>query len=254
MNDELLKSLATIAREEQEASRTIYVHELEQVASGTLPEKRKVALKELAMKDKELSLAIGLFEPMGDGFINSVEKRINDERRADSVTIPIRIRRAPLIATIAGLAAAAAIVLLWMLPTKHDAPLPEYTLRVSGAVQQLRDPSLLNSSLDSPAQFLPGSILTLVARPSEAVHGQVTAKCFAQRGDGYELLAVEPQVSTKGAVRVVVEIGESDGLPRGEWTLWIAIGRLEDLPSSNRFPSGKETESVRLVKVRLKIE
>jgi len=138
-------------------------------------------------------------------------------------------------------ALAACAFLLVLRPSPfHDGapPLPDYSARIEGGLQDSRGAAPSGSPSGSPSgridgavqRVTPQSVLTIVVTPAVDVRGEVGARVFLVGGGRVRELSVRPQVAPSGAVRVEVT-GLADLLDRSGSTaqLRVTVGHPEAL-------------------------
>jgi len=128
--------------------------------------------------------------------------------------------------------AACALLLVLRPSTFHDGtpPLPGYSARIEGGLQDSRGAGPAGSIDGAVQRVAPQSVLTIVATPAVDVRGEVAARAFLVEGGRVLELSVRPQVAPSGAVRVEVT-GLADLLDRSGSTaqLRLAVGHPEAL-------------------------
>ncbi len=184
-DDDLLARLGSIARErEQEAD--------EELAAPTLALRDAAALREAV-----IAQALAQARP----------------RRA----------AAPVRRAFAGaMVAAAALILLWLLP-KRVAPLPEYALLHRGGLAQER-----GTVHGEVLQLRPSSRLELELKPERDVVGEVQLRVLVQRGTELSPLSISQiERSDTGSFRVTLSAEHALGTRFGPLTIVAVVCRRE---------------------------
>jgi hypothetical protein len=238
MNDDrILQSLGDLARREGEADRARFDERWDRLAAGTLSPEEDAELRALAATSPELREAYEAFRPLGP----DVQARIV-EKVAELVPAPVPqplpfYRRAAArrievwLGSAAAIAAALFLVIRIWIP---GAPLPPYQVDPVLGVQSQRGEPTATSGLPV---FVPGSLLTVSARPSKPVEGPVEARGFVRPlSGGGAVVPLDPQPPFKienGAVRLRATLGQEIRLTSGDWRLWIVVGRPGKIPTAS---------------------
>lgn len=150
-------------------------------------------------------------------------------------------------------AAAAAIVMWWVYPPSEDVrgldnpvvavqdtvpplqPLPGYVLETDGGLKQLRgDTEGETSPDDARHRYHRDTAFEWVLRPKADFEQAVGVRAFAFVGGGSAGLPLQlddlAKVAPTGAIRIAGKIAELK-LEPGRYTIALAIGRSEDLPT-----------------------
>jgi hypothetical protein len=232
-DDRLLKELARLAREQQAKEADT---RWDALAAGTLSPEEVERLREEARTSPEAAAAWELFRPMEADFRSEVVQQARQSlgaapaapTRAAAPARVLRPRSWWQWAVPAALAASLMIVVLG--PWRGGPALPSYEIRLSGATRTLRSAS--PEPRTGPAAFADGNRFELVLTPESSAGEDVEARAFVVEGDRLrELQAPAPSRSSDGAVRIAGVVGQDVPLPRGEFTLLVAVGRPGSLPS-----------------------
>jgi hypothetical protein len=243
MNDDrLLRELGLLAREEERAEKARFDERWDRLAAGTLTAEEEAELRALAETSPEAREAWEAFRPLGPEFqarvVESIAAELPKEARGRLIPFCPAARIGGWVTATA--AAAACLFVLLRSPASEPA-LPVYTAELSGGAQAWRGDEP-NPAGRQPV-FVPGSMMTLVARPSKPVDGRrLDARGFLGPQTGRaDLVRWKPEqdfeIADDGAVRLRGNLGEEIQLARGEWTVWIVIG------SKGRVPSASELQS-----------
>jgi hypothetical protein len=281
--DELMLSLAEIAREEQEGcdrdtedrsteDRNSGISpELpwEALAEGHLDQEQKETLRRAAEESATAMAAYEAFRPLGPDFEARMqaavaphlpkalpEDAIEDQVGLgeipdspavgrDSNPLPFRQRERKKLHWLPMVAGLAACLLFFLWPRGMEwAPLPSYTAKISGGVQTMRD---LSTTQQKSVGYSRQGQLEALLRPEIATTGTVVARAYLGTPKGIEILPFEPEVSEQGAIRLRIAISSLLPFDLDSATLYLAAGRPDSLPSASEvadLPSGKETWSV----------
>src|SRR5438067_1157895 len=173
-DDKLLSALGRVAAE-QAAERD------PSFAGGEDPE----IARRLLAPPSEASI-----ERMARGVVD----RLGTERRRPSAVAPIR-RRALTWAGIASVPLAAAAALL-LLVARPEAPLPSYTLSVTGGARGERGPEARAAA--EPIAVAPQTEVVLLARPDARAEGSVHTATFLLRAGAPVAVPSTSEASAKG--------------------------------------------------------
>lgn len=144
-------------------------------------------------------------------------------------------------------AAAAAIVMWWVVPPSEDVrgldnpvvaardPLPGYVLETDGGLKQMRgDTDGETSPDDARHRYHRDTPFEWILRPKADFEHAVGVRAFAFVGGGSAGLPLQlddlAKVAPTGAIRIAGKISELD-LEPGRYTIALAVGRAEDLPT-----------------------
>jgi hypothetical protein len=254
--DQLLKDLGDLARQEDEAERTRLDERWDRLAAGTLSAAEEAELEALAARSEDAREALEAFRPLGAGFQARAVAAATAELTGGSAPEPAERggaarllpfhRAAKRLPVWFGAAAAAAAALFFVL-RNPAVPLPLYTASLTGGAQSQRGEPAPSSG---PPVFLPGSLLTLTASPQSPVAGAVEARGFLSRLLGAaDLRPLEPQPRFEirnGTVRLRATLGRELRIPPGAWRIWIVVGRPGKMPSSDdlagKLPAGENRQ------------
>jgi len=235
MSDNLwTRELTQVNREIQEEERRRLDERWDQLSGGELSPEEEVELRALAESSEEGREAWEAFRPLGPDFHASVVQAIREQGSAPEVEpvkplpepLPFRRRTfAPAGWGALVAAAAAAVVVLLVRPA---APLPDYSLDVSGGSVVWRGE--VPESARGPV-FAPGDRITVVLRPATRTKGKdLEAQCYLLRGPDLRRLELRREIDPgTGAVKMEGSIGRD--LQPGAWTLWAVVGRQGKLPA-----------------------
>jgi hypothetical protein len=146
--------------------------------------------------------------------------------------------------------AAAAIVMWWVVPPSDDVreldnpvvatrdtdtPLPGYVLETDGGLKQLRGETEGDTSPDDARhRYHRDTPFEWVLRPKADFEHAVSVRAFAFVDGGSAGLPLQlddlAKVAPTGAIRIAGKIAELD-LEPGRYTIALAVGRVEDLPT-----------------------
>lgn len=143
--------------------------------------------------------------------------------------------------------AAAAIVMWWVVPPSDDVreldnpvvaardPLPGYVLETDGGLKQLRGETEGETSPDDVRhRYHRDTPFEWVLRPKADFEHAVSVRAFAFVDGGRAGLPLQlddlAKVAPTGAIRIAGKIAELD-LEPGRYTIALAVGRVEDLPT-----------------------
>jgi hypothetical protein len=225
MSDELWqRELAQVNRDQQEEERRRLDERWDRLSHRELSPEEEAELRALAETSEEARAAWEAFRPLGPDFHASVVQAVRKQGLVPPAKLlPFRPRLAQWSA-VAALAAAASVVLLLRPP----APLPNYSLKVSGGVHEGRgqEPETAKTPV-----LAPGDRFQVVMRPQTAVSraSRLEALCFVARDREVHTLEARSEIYSGGAVKM--EGSVSRELPPGAWTLWTVVGRRGKLPS-----------------------
>jgi len=218
-NDELLKALADVAREENGAR-----------------DSQRAALAERSSADRE---ALEANRPLdADARARIVDRILASQRSqpgaGEVIVLSPPKRRMGL--AMAAFAVAAALVLWYSLSTRPGSPeiasIPPYGIAISGEIQGSR------SEPGVPAEtprFGPGSRPVITLRPATPTTGPIAVRGFLIGEDQIREWNVNAEISENGSFRITGDMGALfQGVPAGRWKLVFAVGRAETLPTDIR--------------------
>jgi hypothetical protein len=183
----------------------------DEVAAGELDAEELAVLRALAEGDDEQA-RVAAFEPIDVARREAIASElVMDVRRAR--------RRRVIGWSVAGLAAAAAIVLVLAMP--REEPLPSYAMVMSSGAATSR--ALPAEARDEARIFAPGTRFELVLTPAREVDDAVVFSTFAEVEGELVPWRVEVQQSVSGAARIVGPAGEV--LPLGVRAVVVVIDR-----------------------------
>lgn len=257
VDDEPLRALGQEVRAQLDAR----AGEWEAVVSGErTAEEVAAARAEAGDAPDRIEQAVALFRPLDDdeeeALVDALLEGRGEAASSEEAAAAHVITLADRVAVVPGraseprrgvwtwvLAAAAAVLLLWLLrsgqPGSGDpgqtgdaglvavAPLPEYRLELTGGLVPMR-----GEPEPAAATYRTRSELTCTMRPAVAVEGEVEARVLV-RGTG------EPRWLPSSAGRLEVDAGGSVrfsgriaalGLAPGRWTVALVVGRPSMLP------------------------
>ena len=228
--DRLIRELADLAREGDEAGGLHLDERWDRLAARTLTAEEEAELRALAAASPEAREAYEAFRPLDTAFQDRVVAALAAETRTapSSRILPFRRGIARLGASLAAAAAVAAGLLIVLRgPSSQPAPIPAYTVELSGGAQTSRGEA---GPTSGPQVFVPGELMTITAQPERSV-GPVEARGFFVRGG--EIVPWKPQPETNratGSVRFRGTLGTDIRLPPGDWKAWIVVGRPGRIP------------------------
>jgi hypothetical protein len=238
-DDDILERLAEMARESEEEERARLDSRWDELSAGTLPEGERRALEAAAEASPQDRAALEAFSPLGREFHRRVAARLRAEGLVGARARPASAAPwkppwklwGPWLRWPALAAAAAAVLLVVLWPGGGPGPLPEYTATLTGGVQSMRsapEPGEPERELPAATVFAPGNTLELVLRPRRAVEGPVAVAAYRHMpGEPGAWVGWQPPLETSeaGTVRIRGRVGEELGLPSGDSTLLVAVGR-----------------------------
>jgi len=123
--------------------------------------------------------------------------------------------------------AAAAAFLLVLRPGHDISPgsLPSYELTASDGLKQRRGPAAPETTGSQVRKIARQTELVLVARPTRAVDGELTARVFLLHGTTAEELTARTEIAPTGSVQIRVRPANDARASLGLATMKIAIGR-----------------------------
>ncbi|HKH47392.1 MAG TPA: hypothetical protein VKM72_22270 [Thermoanaerobaculia bacterium] len=245
-NDLWIRELTQVNRESQEEEHRQLDERWDRLSGGELSPEEEAELRALAASSEEGREAWEAFRPLGPGFHARVVQAIREEQGSlpevepvKPLTEPLPFRRRTFTPAGWGALAAAAAAAVVVLLVRPAAPLPDYSLEVSGSsvVWRGEAPELTTN----PPVFAPGGRVTVVLSPATGTLGKgLDAECHLLRGwDQHRLEVLRTEIDpNRGSVKMECSIGHD--LPPGTWTLWAIVGRgrLPTAPDLARLPPG----------------
>ncbi len=228
-DEDLLRALSDLVRSEDPWRDP----RLDDLAAGRLsPDQEQALLRELGPNAPMLDA----FRPFEAGFKADLADKIAASMRASPAAsarggVRFLPRRAVVLGGAAAtLAAAAALILLLRPHAPPDDPVPPYELVMLGGDNIVR--SAPETRQARTARLAPGSRLEVRLRPGHRVQGSVALRGAVVRGADIRPWLPVTEVDPSGAIRVA---GTREqlfaGLPDGEWTVVVAVGREHALPA-----------------------
>jgi hypothetical protein len=245
MKDEnWLRELAQVNRERQRSEEDRLDERWDRLSRGELSPEEDAELRALAETSEEARAAYEAFRPLGPGFHASVVQAVRKQglapqaEPAPAKLLPFR-RRSLAWWSAAATAAAASVVLL----LRPLAPLPEYSLEVTGGVSASR-----GEETSEALVLAPGDPFTVIVRPATEVSrgSRLETLCILVRDRELRFLRVRSEIDPEGSVRMEGSLGSE--IPPGRWTLWAIVGRPGKLPNPvalrSLSPGGRERDWV----------
>lgn len=237
-DDDLLSRLGAVARElenEREPG-------LDRLVTGTATDDERRELARRAADDPALRDDMKRLEPVGEAVRQHIVERARFELSASSK----RSRARWLVP--ASLAAAAAAALLLARGPAH-APLPDYALTVAGGIDEVRGDDARERLVVGP-----DTPVDLLLRPARDVTGPVALRAFF-RDDPARMLALSPDISAQGSLRVHGRAHELLGTNRGERELVLIACRPDVCEAAARVATNTvKGEGWRAAYVQLSFE
>lgn len=159
-------------------------------------------------------------------------------------------RRFSMMTLAAGLLLTAGTLGVWSQLDPYNAPpLPSYRWELRSTVRDFRGPAKASSEQARPRMH-PDTRVELVLRPHENVEGELEVRSFLVDSTGGAQPWSPPiEQSPIGVVRIAGSVRKDLGIPLGQWTLVVAIGRPGALPETldtEHFKAGDgDLDSVR---------
>jgi hypothetical protein len=230
-SDDLLRSLARVAREE--ATKDEGEARWGDLALGELDAEDVAALEKLAAEDAEAAEKLVAYRPLDDAAKDRIAARL-----APAATAPAAAKVVPLaarprrVAWIAAAVAIAAGVALWRGASTPESgpPLPAYAMVVSSGDRATRgtEPTTTEETVVAP-----DSRLEIRLRPAKQVAGSVAVRGFLVQGGVARPWVPPMQTSADGAVAIDGAASALLGVSAGTWDVVLAVGRPSDLPSAD---------------------
>ena len=252
-NDPLLQALGALAREQDPTEDPRW----DDLAAGELEEAQRGQLREDAARAEGEAFAdeaLEAFRPIGseakDRFVDAILVEAGASRVEQAKVIPLR-RAWWAAGSLGALAAAAALLMLLRSP--GPAGLPAYDLVVSGGESGVR-----SLTVQDVPKLAPGSRLELVLRPATRTEGPLVVRGAMRKGEDVRPWTPAAETDPDGAARIA---GTREALfadtPAGRWTLVIAVGRPDVLPSSAselfRLEAGEDPPGARLQRIDVEL-
>ena len=223
-DDHWQRELAQVSREQREEELRRLDERWDRLSRGELSPEEDAELRALAETSEEARAAYEAFRPLGPGFHASVVRAVRKQGLPSPAKL-LPFRRRSLIgwsAAAAAVAAAASVILL----LRPLAPLPGYSLEVTGGVRAWRG--------EEPTEALalaPGDRFQVIVRPQTAVSDapRLEALCVLTRSGELRVLEARSEIDPAGGA-VKMEGSLDRGVPPGRWTLWAVVGRPGKLP------------------------
>jgi hypothetical protein len=231
-SDELLRSLARVAREE--AKNDEGDARWSALAHGELDPEDVAALKELADADAEAERKLEAYRPLDDAAKDRIAARIPSTAASPAlaaakvVPMPQRPRRAAWIAAAVAIAAGVAVWRGAPAP-EPTSTLPAYAMTMSSGDRATRGGG---SVATEETEVAPDSRLVIWLRPAKQVSGPVGVRAFLVQGGVARPWSPPVKVSADGAVAIEGTAAALLGDSPGASDVVIAVGRPSELPES----------------------
>jgi hypothetical protein len=211
--DDLLSQLGAFVREEERTRDPL----LDKLVEGKASPAEVATLEQRAAGNPEAEAELERHRPIGEAVKARIVERAQAELRPQARVLPMR--RTRWVAPTAAIMAAAAA---WLLMVRSPAieALPGYSLEASGGVDTTRG--------EHHAERLvlqPDSRLELQLRPAQDLKGKVALRAVLRGAGGTEPIALTPQVSPQGALRVRVLARDVFGARSGDHELLLITCR-----------------------------
>lgn len=223
-DDELLDRIARGARAERQSSREAGWEEL---CDGTAD------LTSLDDRMAEQARDKDLLRPFDDlkvdAWVGIAERGLAGESlegKREAVVVPFPRRRVAAVSVAAAGLAAAAAFAVWLSSTPSSHLPPYHLASASGDVAMRSD--------DAGARALElssGGRFEIIIRPRQAIDGPVAARVFMANEGRITPLAIQPEISPQGVVRVRGLVDEA-ALAVGAIEFAVVVGRPDTLPTS----------------------
>ena len=235
--DQLLRELGHLAREERETEKALLDERWDRLAAGTLTTEEDAELRALAAASPEAREAYEAFRPLGAEFqarvvaaISAEIDRRKETERSHFFDFLLALSPPARWLTAAGTVAAGLLYLLLRF-VPPMAPLPVYALvGLAGGESLFRG----EAAAEGEQIFIPGSRLTVIARPATSVKGEVKARAYLARGGEWISWKPKVELDDGGSVRLQGDLPE---IRPGDWTVWVVVGRPWKLPSLSDLQS-----------------
>ncbi len=251
--DDLLKALGRLGREDRESEASALDERWDALAAGELSAEEVRALEREAEESEEAARAWAAFQPLGADRRRAVldaARAAHDaagrEEAGTSPTVrpfrPRSVTRRAMRWLPAAALVAASLVLLLRTPAEV-APLPGYVLEIQGTAREVRG---AGDATPAPEvlRLAPGSRLRLGLAPEVAVDGPVEAAVYlGSTGALRRLEEAGLEVAESGSVRLLGTVGRDLDLPAGAAELVVVIARPGGLPSAAELEALEPGES-----------
>ena len=247
--DELLRNLGQVAREQAGRERLFLDERWDRLAAGTLSAEEDAELRRLAETSDEARVAYEAFRPLGAAFQGRVVEKIAEQRAVGEAPVPRRVIPAPVslhvvpapvprpeprpepspffvrrLRTWGTSAAAMAATLAALL---FGAPqIPIFTVALAGGARLTR-----GEAIEMPT-WAPGDPFQAIVSPATAFEHvwPLRARTFLLRDGEVRPVEAHAEVEPSGVVKVTGTLDRD--LPAGTWTLWVVVGRWGTLPGA----------------------
>jgi hypothetical protein len=209
--DDLLSQLGAFVREAERTRDPL----LDKLVEGQATPEEVATLEQRAAGNPEAELELERHRPIGEAVKQRIVARAQAELRPPAKVVPLRRWAAPAAAVMAAAAA-------WLLMVRSPAieALPGYSLQASGGIDKTR-----GEHHAERLELAPDSRLEVQLRPASDVTGKVELRALLRGPNGTEPIALTPQVSPQGALRVRVLAREAFGTRTGDHELLLITCR-----------------------------
>lgn len=224
-----LRELAQVNREKEAEERNRLEERWDRLSSGDLSPEEEAELRAMAETSEEAGEAYEAFRPLGPEFHASVVHAIRAQglaEEAGGAKPPAKLLPFPIFRFAGWSAAAAAAAAVLVLFLRPSAPLPDYSMEVSGGSRATRG----EEPEEMVTDFAPGDRFQVILRPQTAASGlkRLEALAFLSQGEELRRLDVQSELDPGGAVKMEGSLDRD--LRPGIWTLWSIVGRRGKLP------------------------
>jgi hypothetical protein len=221
MSDQLLKALAELEREEDQAVDP----RLEALARGTIDPATRAELEATKSKDE-----VDAYTPVGDAaqerFLAGAVAAFHGSTSSNVVVELAAKRRRKLTSGLVVLAIAASVSMIFLRPSSTSPP--AYVLEISAGDRTLRSGDLPENEVP---RFAPSSRIEVVLRPATAIEDELEARAFYAGPGEVRSLPKVVEKSDGGAFRFAGRVDEVLPGATGEIELGFLIGPKGSLPT-----------------------
>lgn len=236
--DDLLAALGQAARETPDAPGAWVDH-----AAGTLDPQARMALRGVAVDDRQTRDALAMLEPLGSEFDEALTDRLLAEVAPAAAPADTRAGRSRWAVMGGVVLLAAAVALAFGLTRRTALPAYQFDLQAGERVIRGADPAA------ERADLYPDSRIALTVRPAEAVEGAVTVGAFVRQGSTVTPFSPAVTCAATGACKVDGIVGDLMKGLTGEATLVFVVTRPDAMPTAAEL-DGFEPRFERPVHVR----
>jgi len=246
-DDEFMKELKAVAKEELDKQILPGDALLEQLVDGTISDADLKTLQSMAAEDESVAVAIQAFTPLGDKFEDNLTDKLLAMVGAEEPELskePARVlnleEKKPSFfewiqnlfqfenpAFGPALAGAAAMAMVAVFYPGTDSPLGRYNMEISQGDALVRGKTEVAQGTPTYAM---GSLVQIILRPDTGGDDELQVRTYLASENEFTQLNIPTQVSATGAVRISGEAGQAFPARDKPYDVVTVLSRFNDTP------------------------